>query len=276
MSKPLSILFIISFLSLFSQTSSAKKQHSPDDKRAVISIGADVAQTLNEQFSNTLDIKVSSLKSANSAEYSILSIPESQINQLSQIIHKDFHRCPGFFFHESAEEAKRFHQQSKEAVHKNVDYTINNADTANALLSQLTRSNMASTVTSLSDFYNRYYQVQSGVEASNWIKDQWTEMSTSRSDISVELFEHTNWAQPSVIATITGTTTPNEVVVIGGHLDSINGGSPSSGRAPGADDNASGIAVITEALNTIIATGYKPARTVMIMGYAEEEVGLRG
>jgi hypothetical protein len=40
----------------------------------------------------------------------------------------------------------------------------------------------------------------------------------------------------NVIGVITGTVTPSEIVLITAHLDDM----PSSGRAPGADDNASG------------------------------------
>ena len=66
-------------------------------------------------------------------------------------------------------------------------------------------------------------------------------------------------------------------MVLGGHLDSIsNAGSGETMRAPGADDDASGIASMTEALRAMIASGYKPRRTIKMMGYAAEEVGLRG
>src|SRR6202008_3109734 len=86
-----------------------------------------------------------------------------------------------------------------------------------------------------------------------------------------------NWKQKSVIATITGTDNPNEVVVIGGHLDSINqSNTGETGRAPGADDDASGVASLTEVYRQMIASGYKPKRTLKFMAYAAEEVGLRG
>ena len=47
-------------------------------------------------------------------------------------------------------------------------------------------------------------------------------------------------------------------------------------NAPGADDDASGIATLTEVLRIAMAEGYRPRRTVMFMGYSAEEVGLRG
>jgi leucyl aminopeptidase len=65
--------------------------------------------------------------------------------------------------------------------------------------------------------------------------------------------------------------------VLGGHLDSISSGSMGeTTRAPGSDDDASGIASMTEALRAMIASGYKPRRTIKFMAYAAEEVGLRG
>jgi bacterial leucyl aminopeptidase len=84
--------------------------------------------------------------------------------------------------------------------------------------------------------------------------------------------------QPSVILTIQGTDLPSEVVVLGAHLDSINGsaGGSTTQRAPGADDDASGIATLTEVLRIAMTSGWKPKRTVKFMGYAGEEVGLRG
>jgi leucyl aminopeptidase len=63
--------------------------------------------------------------------------------------------------------------------------------------------------------------------------------------------------------------------VLGGHLDSISM-ARSSGTAPGADDDASGIATLTEVARVLLASDYRPARTLVFMGYAAEEVGLRG
>src|SRR5204863_2474512 len=69
----------------------------------------------------------------------------------------------------------------------------------------------------------------------------------------------------------------DEVVVLGGHLDSINArGGNRTARAPGADDDASGIATLTETLRVLLASNYRPERTIEFMAYAAEEVGLRG
>jgi leucyl aminopeptidase len=66
------------------------------------------------------------------------------------------------------------------------------------------------------------------------------------------------------------------MVVLGGHLDSIAPGTIEGSRAPGADDNASGIASLTEVIRVMMAGGYRPSRTLRFIAYAAEEVGLRG
>jgi len=66
----------------------------------------------------------------------------------------------------------------------------------------------------------------------------------------------------------------DEVVVLGAHEDSINGGA--SGQAPGADDDASGTTTLIELFKALMQHKYKPSRTVQFMWYAAEEVGLRG
>ena len=65
------------------------------------------------------------------------------------------------------------------------------------------------------------------------------------------------------------------VVIIGAHLDSINKTDHTT-PAPGADDDASGIATLVEIVQQI-ATGHLTfQRTVELHAYAAEEVGLVG
>ena len=61
----------------------------------------------------------------------------------------------------------------------------------------------------------------------------------------------------------------DEVVMLGGHLDSWHG-------ATGATDNAAGSAVMLEAIRILKATGLKPKRTIRIGLWSCEEEGLLG
>ncbi|MBC7398053.1 MAG: M20/M25/M40 family metallo-hydrolase [Bdellovibrionales bacterium] len=135
------------------------------------------------------------------------------------------------------------------------------------------------TVKTLAAFKNRYYQSPYGVQAAQMIAEQFTKLGKNRSDVKVELFKH-SFKQPSVIATIAGQGPhASEIVVIGGHEDSINVSSvfgSSEQVAPGADDNATGVATVLEVFRVIIETGFKPDRTLAFMTYAGEEKGLLG
>ena len=61
----------------------------------------------------------------------------------------------------------------------------------------------------------------------------------------------------------------DEVVMLGGHLDSWH-------SAGGATDNAAGCAVAMEAARIILATGLKPRRTIRVALWSGEEQGLNG
>jgi leucyl aminopeptidase len=121
------------------------------------------------------------------------------------------------------------------------------------------------------DFTTRYYTSQSGVNAVNYWLGQYRNFVRGRTDIEVNSFTHT-WAQPSVIARIIGTTKPDEVVVLGGHIDSTASG----GTAPGADDDASGSSTVMEVFRVLAENNFRSERTLEFHAYAAEEAGLLG
>ncbi|HQW84609.1 MAG TPA: M20/M25/M40 family metallo-hydrolase [Ferruginibacter sp.] len=75
----------------------------------------------------------------------------------------------------------------------------------------------------------------------------------------------------NVVAEIPGTDPilKDELVMLGGHLDSWQG-------ATGATDNAAGSAVMMEAVRILKATGLQPKRTIRIALWSGEEQGLFG
>jgi carboxypeptidase Q len=73
----------------------------------------------------------------------------------------------------------------------------------------------------------------------------------------------------NVIAEIRGSELPDQVVVIGGHLDSWDLGT-------GAIDNASGVAMTMETMRVIAELGLQPKRTIRAVLFANEEFGLSG
>lgn len=209
----------------------------------------------------------------------LVEVDESMLNGLSGAIHDELHRCGGFMFHPSeAAGRKALAPQSASLAAVRPSYVIANQTTVNAMLPLMQASNIGQTILDMSSAYaNRYYTTNAGVNSSNWLMQRWQKMIGTRTDITVSQFTHANWPQKSVILTIKGSDNGSEVVVLGGHLDSINSaGTTETTIAPGADDDASGIASMTEVLRVMVANNYKPRRSIKFIGYAAEEVGLRG
>jgi carboxypeptidase Q len=73
----------------------------------------------------------------------------------------------------------------------------------------------------------------------------------------------------NTIAEIPGTDKADEVVMLGGHLDSWHGGT-------GATDNAIGCSIMMEAARLLEALNLKPRRTVRVALWSGEEEGLLG
>jgi leucyl aminopeptidase len=209
----------------------------------------------------------------------VVHISNGEVERLSTEMHKHFHKCSGFFAHDTEIDALNSvaKTNSIDGNQRLVDYTIDNASNVTPLIPQTQEIRVRQMILDLSSYDNRRYNQPEGLQSAQFIKDTWTTIANGRSDISVEFFNHpdTISPQPSIILTIQGTTTPDEIVILGGHQDSIRSGSQ-TGLAPGADDNASGIASLTEAIRVIVEKGFRPARTVKFMAYAAEEVGLRG
>jgi len=209
-----------------------------------------------------------------------LRVPRASLPDISEIEHEERHRCGGFMLQESEAEAMAALGDS-DAFQKNQfflapSYTIDNAATVDKLLPELQEPNVLATIRKLSAFRNRFHTSATGEEAALSIRDTWKALSAGRDDITVELVDHQKTPQPSIKLTIRGTSLPDELVVLGGHMDSISGRGSASAVAPGADDNASGIATLTEIARAAVALDYRPARTVVFYGYAAEEVGLVG
>jgi carboxypeptidase Q len=73
----------------------------------------------------------------------------------------------------------------------------------------------------------------------------------------------------NVVAELRGRELPDEVVVLGGHIDSWD-------VAPGAMDDAGGCVAAWEAVRLMARLGLRPRRTVRVVLWTNEENGLRG
>lgn len=146
---------------------------------------------------------------------------------------------------------------------------------AEALL-ELKAENIRATVASLSAYPTRYNR---GTNPNGHVIDFSEKLKqlagSATFPVKVELLTHQNTPQKSIHVSVQGSTRPSEIVIFGGHLDSINGWGSSTKPAPGADDNASGSASLLEALRVLL-TQEQPKRTIEFYWYAGEESGLLG
>jgi Zn-dependent M28 family amino/carboxypeptidase len=73
----------------------------------------------------------------------------------------------------------------------------------------------------------------------------------------------------NVIGELRGSTNPDEIVVIGAHIDSWDVGQ-------GAHDDGAGVVTMMEALHVLAKLGLVPRRTIRVVLFTNEENGLRG
>ena len=126
-------------------------------------------------------------------------------------------------------------------------------------------------------FNNRLYDVTKAPPTVVMRNEDYGRISRLLADgRSVELeFDIVNHVYPegrtsyNVVAEIPGTDKADEVVMLGGHLDSWH-------AATGATDNAIGCAVMMEAARILTAIGVKPRRTIRVALWSGEEQGLLG
>lgn len=73
----------------------------------------------------------------------------------------------------------------------------------------------------------------------------------------------------NVVAELRGSERPDEMVILGAHMDSWDLGT-------GASDNAGGVAAVMGAMRVLRASGVRPRRTVRVVLFTGEEQGLYG
>ncbi len=198
-------------------------------------------------------------------------------NAAEELHHKVLVHGPGFIYETSEKNALSSigNINKKSARTQRAVFSITQDALVRQSLDLVNNFNIANQIQELEDYGSRYHTTNSARQAVLDLKTKWEGLAAGRSDVSVRIVNHTSTNMPSVVMTITGTQEPDEFVIIGGHIDSTARGG-NSNNAPGADDNASGIATITEAARVLFSMNFKPKRTMEFMAFAAEEVGLRG
>ncbi len=155
---------------------------------------------------------------------------------------------------------------------KNADsYEIKHQDEVNAALKEVVADNIWQTLTHLVSYHNRSATKDTGVEAANWLKSRFEAMAIEygRTDTAT-FFVDTGWYKQPSLVTVIGKDIDAPGVVIGAHMDTLDG------RMPGAGDDGSGSSSVMEAARVLLASKTTFKRPIYIIWYAAEERGLVG
>lgn len=201
-----------------------------------------------------------------------LEISPDQLSRISIDRHSRSNYCGGFV---ASFNGEIFNSPVEQSFSNLLNYTINRGNLVASFLEQVSGPRLLSNINWFSSYPTRFYLSRSGIKAMHDLELKWGALVKHLSFAKVELIHHTQFKQPSVILTLKGTT--EDVIVVGGHGDSINKDDDKvDAHSPGADDNASGISVITEVIQILAQNDYQPRNTIKFMAYAAEEVGLLG
>lgn len=145
---------------------------------------------------------------------------------------------------------------------------------------QIEQKNLRATVEKLASWNDRNTNNPTLTEAANWVADQYRAIP----GIEVELMKYKlpkmarvpeEKEVVQVVATLKGET--DRRIIIGGHMDTINMADRDNGlnaKAPGANDDASGVAMALELARVMSQKKWK--NTLVFVAFSGEEQGLYG
>ncbi|HBB6897137.1 TPA: M20/M25/M40 family metallo-hydrolase [Legionella pneumophila] len=151
-------------------------------------------------------------------------------------------------------------------------YPIDHEAQVHGLFEQIDPAKIWQTNQHLTSYINRSAKSRTGVEAAQWFKQQFDTLAQDygRKDVESYFVKTGNkFIQPSVV-TVIGKDKSGEAIVIGAHIDTLDG------NMPGADDDSSGISVELEMARVLFSSNFELNRPVYFIAYAAEERGLIG
>ena len=152
--------------------------------------------------------------------------------------------------------------------------------TVRALMDSVSMDSIEATIAHLSSYWNRRCDSRHIYEVQDWLAARYHSLegidTVVLHDFKINKPGYPEETADNVLAIQWGTTKPEEFVVCGAHYDSWNtdGTDPDTIRAPGADDNATGVAGIWETARLL--SRHKFDRTIIYGNWCAEEIGLIG
>jgi len=135
-------------------------------------------------------------------------------------------------------------------------------------MSHATDNNPHTGATRYDSNYAKIPAVAIGLRDADWLSEQ-----VKKGGVSATIKTNGHFLPDTighnVIGELKGTEFPDQIITIGGHLDSWD-------NCEGAHDDGAGCVQTIEILRAFKAIGYRPKRTIRFVLFANEENGLRG
>lgn len=152
--------------------------------------------------------------------------------------------------------------------------------TIRALMDSVSADGIEATIKHLCSYYNRRCDSRHIYDVQDWLAGRYNSLegidTVVLHDFKIHKEGYPAETADNIIAIQWGTKAPEEYVICGAHYDSWNtdGTDPDTIRAPGADDNATGVAGIWETARLL--SRYKFDCTIIYANWNAEEIGLIG
>jgi hypothetical protein len=141
------------------------------------------------------------------------------------------------------------------------------ADSAvQALVDRLDFDSYKELIQGLAVFGDRREGTERNVRANEWIEAQLQSWGYETERMDYTFRDEPRW---QVYATKVGSTTPEEMVILGAHMDGLGGGEA-------VNDNASGTALVMEIARVLASPDVETDRSVRFALWNNEETGLNG
>lgn len=205
------------------------------------------------------------------ADYAIVEVTDTNLKEFAEFAHAQSHACGAILALDEDSSISSFSTQSVPVIS-----TKDKLKSVISMQNEVRSSNIRKEIKALEDLGTRFHKSKTGQETPRILATKYKALIPSgRDDVSVNLVDVRRSPQDNLVVRIEGSEKPDEVIILGSHIDSIVGGRGNN-NAPGGDDDASGTAINLEIFRILMENGIRPKRTLEIHGYAAEEIGLVG
>ncbi|MCW8452483.1 aminopeptidase LapA [Legionella quinlivanii] len=219
---------------------------------------------------------------AENNEFKIINLPSDELQSISLLA--DQLSC-GRFVNVSGQLADKSGNQKAEAAHQLLtkpalkqntllksEFKIKHRSAVIEALEQVKSENILKTLKHLTDYENRSATKNTGVQAAKWLKSEFLQMAkdAGRTDVDAYFVKTGVWYKQPSLVTVINKDSRSPGIVIGAHMDTLDG------RMPGAGDDGSGSSSVMEIARVLLNSHQEFNRPIYIIWYAAEERGLVG